>query len=656
MNCLKTKVAAAAALTACACFAGDNLNSWFESATVKVRQDATPRNMATWTIKAARNEFEPFQYVLRAVRNYSNVDVSITDFSGSNGTISKDNVTIFLVKYLNVQNISSQDGERGEWPDALCPRVDAYYHEKRNFFPFDLPAGRIQPIWFDVFVPQTASAGDYTATVRVTANGGVIAEADVQLHVWNFSLPATSSLASRFRSNMDRLYPGHYGNVWNRGTNPWDTIVTLQRTYIRAGLRHRITMLPVPLIFRDWNGSNYGSIRSEPFLECIEGFCGDGDPQVEYGNAKMTSLIFRFDDMYHDYVNCGSGNTSPPWGLLNETRKRAQAMSQMLSAKQKEMLAILPLDEPGAGEVGCGHRNPDLDFNSAKEMAKIIHEEGLRTIITRHRLPELLNTTLNPPQNSYFDIWAVTFTRIDGRHWDGSHTYTRPEYDADIENGAQLWWYNSCMSHGCGTVGSSNHEGYPQYGVEYPAMYTRMFPWLAFKNRIQGEMYWAATFSYAEDPWQSLWMSSYGGYGDGTFFYPGVPNTGEAGLPAGGRGANTPSIGGTHHIPIESIRLKLIREGYEDFEYLHLLDKLGGGEFAQNKVAELANTTYDFSRDPEELYAVRNELGETLDYLLSPTHARADESVRVGAVPTGAFRVKADKGGVFFHYSSTREQ
>ena len=58
---------------------------------------------------------------------------------------------------------------------------------------------------------------------------------------------------------------------------------------------------------------------------------------------------------------------------------------------------------------------------------------------------------MNPPRNDYFDIWATVFMRIEGRHWDG--TTVRDQYDDDIEQGTQLWWYNSCMSHGCGSVG-----------------------------------------------------------------------------------------------------------------------------------------------------------------------------------------------------------
>lgn len=48
----------------------------------------------------------------------------------------------------------------------------------------------------------------------------------------------------------------------------------------------------------------------------------------------------------------------------------------------------------------------------------------------------------------------------------------------------------------------------------------------------------------------------YGGNGDGYMLYPGTPDR----------------IGGKTGVPIESVRLKHVRDGYEDFEYLRLLE------------------------------------------------------------------------------------
>lgn len=589
---------------------------WLELATVKVRQDSPPVDREPFRIQAARNEFESFQLVIqtRSSESLQQVDIEISDFMAPGAVIPSSNVTIFLVKYLNVENVSSMEGIAGEWPDILCPKVDAYYKETRDFFPFDIEPGRNQPIWFDVFVPYNAKPGSYSGLVTVKVGNTDVLQKQVNLQVWDFALPATSSLPNVFSMSMDTTWQGHYGGSWPPGG--WDAILPLIRTYLRAGLRHRLTFTPVPVFFSDWDPvlQQYGSVDSTHFMASIRGFVGDGDPQVEYfDRAELTALMTNFSLVYQTSVDCDGGYTTPPADLLAKAEKRAEALSALLTPRQRARFSVLPLDEPGGGEVGCGSDNPELDFNSVKEMAKRIHAQGLDVQITKKRIPELLNVR---GENEFIDLWISPFMNIVGRDPSGDFIDRRAEYAADIAAGAQLWWYQSCMTHACGAMGGPEYNGYPQYGVEYQAIYSRIFPWMTFRYSIHGELYWAVTYSYSDDPWHTLWMPSYVGNGDGTFFYPGVPNTTVSGLTAEERGEHTPNAGGMHHIPIESIRLKMIREGYEDYEYLNILKGLGasgeGEDFAMQQAGILVQNTYTFLKDPTRLYEVREAVAEKI--------------------------------------------
>jgi len=82
-------------------------------------------------------------------------------------------------------------------------------------------------------------------------------------------------------------------------------------------------------------------------------------------------------------------------------------------------------------------------------------------------------------------------------------------------------------------------------------------------------------------------------------FYPGRPDR----------------IGGRTDIPIESIRLKLIREGMEDYEYLALLAKLRGWKAADEYAGRIVQKPYLWESRPETFLKVRQELGEALDRL-----------------------------------------
>ena len=599
---------------------------WFENATVKVRQDALVRDRPTFAVKAAQNEFEPFQLVIKnlAAVDESGLDVEIGDFQGPGGaTIASQNVTVMLEQYLAVTHKSDDESELGEWPDALCPKVDAYYHEPRAFFPFHVGAGRTQPIWFDLFVPASAAAGSYTATVKVKQGGAELFSGPVTLTVWGFGLPATSSYQIIFGLNSSAVHYGHFGDVW---TTPgsMNTVQALQRLYMRAGLRHRISFSGMPLTLNGWDGATYATADATRFSASLQGFFGDGDPGVEYGQSEITTIGMDFGGVYQKYAQplctVTPAVTQPPQTLLDEVRVRAQTLYGLLTPAQRAVTYVLPVDEPGGGEVGCGSANPDLDYNSAKAIAQAIRDAGLKTRITKRRIPQLLDAS---GHNAYFDTWIVPFNGLVGKDWTGPVDH-RADYTADIAAGAQLWWYQSCMTTGCSIQGGSEYDGYVQYLVEFPAVRNRVFQWLAFAYDVSGELYWDVTANYylgetgnnTGDPWYSLW-NRYMTNGEGTFFYPGVVDTVAAGLPYTAttgqvRGAHTPSIGGIHDIPIESFRLKMIREGLEDYEYMTLLKQLGDAEFAKTQILAIATNTYSFSENADDYYAAREAIAQRI--------------------------------------------
>ena len=172
----------------------------------------------------------------------------------------------------------------------------------------------------------------------------------------------------------------------------------------------------------------------------------------------------------------------------------------------------------------------------------------------------------------------------------------REAYGRELASGKGLWWYQSCASHGCNIIGDEYFRGWPSYMIDAPPVANRILQWLAWKYGIEGELYFSMNeaFGRAGDPWDSV--SLFGGNGDGTLFYPGRPAR----------------IGGASDIPIESIRLKLIREGLEDYEYLDLCSQLGLGELAESSSKSIASHIYQWDHRPETLYALRRKMGDAL--------------------------------------------
>jgi hypothetical protein len=230
--------------------------------------------------------------------------------------------------------------------------------------------------------------------------------------------------------------------------------------------------------------------------------------------------------------------------------------------------------------------------------------------------------------SSLIDIWVPIINFIDKPQacQYGSKVppgNTRDEYSGLVATGKGLWWYQSCMSEGCAhavqpahgssapgcstehvcTSGAQANVTWPSYMIDAPATFNRVMSWMSYKYQIQGELYWgtnAADESYSTDPknssWEVQWLA--GGNGDGSLTYPGRPD----------------KIGGSSTIPIASLRLKQIRDGLQDLEYMYLLEDATGSRTAAAAIVDsVVRTTYDFEHDADAMLAARAKLAAAIE-------------------------------------------
>jgi len=190
-------------------------------------------------LQAGRNEFEPFQIVLRADdKDAADIDIEFSDLRSSHGDlISRTNLTVYFEQFLNITQPSVIGGETGLWPDPLIPRVDQYTHEKRNAFPFVLRRGRNQPLWIDVFVPELTRPGEYAGSARISRGGKAAFTVPISVTVWAFALPSTATLKSSFGLNGTAVLKRHLGRYTSD-----DDLYALTRLYAKAALQHRISI------------------------------------------------------------------------------------------------------------------------------------------------------------------------------------------------------------------------------------------------------------------------------------------------------------------------------------------------------------------------------------------------------------------------------
>jgi hypothetical protein len=545
---------------------------WIADPLEKIRAlDPIPNSpVKSAVLHAGRNEFEPFQLVLRSdEKDVADIDIRFSDLrSSQGGEISRNNFSVYFEEFLNITQPSLLSGDAGLWPDPLVPRVDLYTHEKRNAFPFSLRRGHNQPLWVEIFVPEVARPGKYVGSVTIFHGGKATLTVPITLTVWAFALPSTSTLKSSFGLNGTTLVKQHHGQYTSD-----DDLYSLTRLYAKAALEHRISIHGGSMVTPKFRiAGNHMNIDWQAYDAEVGPFL-DGSaisPDEPLHGAKATSVELRIHS------------------LFPKEEQRAQYLAASFQHFQQmgwsDRLFLYLWDEP-----------------TPADYSKVL-ERGHAVLRTVPQIRNLLTTPYNIRLDEVVQIWTPLVNCLERKPGSADFCIEAPPidiYSHERERGKSLWFYQSCASHGCNAPGGAYFAGWPSYMVDTSGAANRVMQWLAWKYRIEGELYFSMNEFYGrgEDPWTNVRL--FGGNGDGTLFYPGTPRR----------------IGGVADIPVESIRLKLIREGMEDYEYMVLLARLGGMKTADEYADRIVTKPYLWESRPAVFQKVRQEMGEALDRL-----------------------------------------
>ena len=520
---------------------------WVAPAAQKIRPSAQPPAGASTTAKiaAAKNEFEAFHVVVTG--QAAGVSMSLEGLSDGQGhTISGRDVVLYREALINVLSQTGGDGAAGFWPDALIPDVDPIMGEKRNAFPFDVPANQSRAVLVDIHAPQGTPAGKYTGTLQV--KGGVTQDVPIELTVWDFEVPSTSTLKTAFGMAWNGHCMGHGDGSCSGG----DSDHKLRARYIQAALDNHVSIhQPYYTSTVDSSGANenWGTFDqySAQFL--------DGTANTRLQGAKLTSV---------------SVNGAPASPVVKAWSNHFKTKGWITTTLFDYVCDEPPLtcqwsDIPGRiSQVRSGDAS----------------------------MPTLVTTTTWDAQShgvSGIDLFVPVINFVEGKPGTSLAGNQRSKLPANA------WWYQSCMSFGCSGVGGgldgTGETGWPTYAVDSDATRNRAMEWMSFSYDMQGELYYEVTMAFfSGDPWVN--QTAFGGTGDGTLFYPGTPA----------------KIGGQTEIPVESLRLKGIRDGMEDYELLNLAKKLGLGDQAKAIAQGVYPKTYQATTSPAALDSARAEL------------------------------------------------
>jgi hypothetical protein len=448
--------------------------------------------------------------------------------------------------FLDVKTPSNSQGGPGPWPDALVP--------------VETPGDPALPaiLYVEVCAPEAQKPGTYRGELHVKADDAALAPVPFTVEVQPFALPATASLPTSFGISLYSIAKGH-------GLSPESPEArALLKAYARVLLEHRI--------------SAHGMSMSAPPVRFE-----DGRAVVDF-RAYEEEMAPFFDG---GLLPSGARFTTAEVRDNREARTEAEKVAyyrafaeHFRSKGWSAQLFFYAKDEPKPEDV------PLVRSQSARVRAA-------------GNIPVLVTSPLDDALRGTADILTPTLNCFFTRPGPQTCRQVVPisKLRARLPRGTRVWWYQSCNSHGC-TGGPTEdsaveraYSGWASYMVDHSGPSNRAMGPLAFLTGVDGELYFDTVYAYnTKDPWKDLF--EFGGNGDGTLFYPGTPSR----------------LGTKEHQPVISLRLKHIRDGLEDYEYLRLLARLGDEGASQALVRRLARTGYEIEQDVEKWEQVRHDL------------------------------------------------
>jgi hypothetical protein len=267
------------------------------------------------------------------------------------------------------------------------------------------------------------------------------------------------------------------------------------------------------------------------------------------------------------------------------------AMSPAPSVSQFK--AIASAQQPGlmlydysADEIGhCTNLYPTI-----RQWSKNMHQAGIKNLISMSPTPALYDDGSGAGRSAV-DIWVLLPVMYNN---------SKTQVGEVLKKGDSVWSYNTLVQ-----------DAYsPKWLIDFDPVNFRVQPgFISQSLTLSGLLYWRID-KWPSDPWNNV--NNAGSYssanypGEGMLVYPGEP--------VGVKGV------------VASMRLKWLRDGVEDYDYVQILKDLGKGDLAMQIARSVGPDWTNWTRDPRAIEAAHLKLGEAIDQVTrnspsSPTSA-----------------------------------
>jgi len=549
---------------------GDELILWAESGTAKIVQDddgkaatlAAQKN--TLSVQMAKNEDEGAQLMLFGNRNVADYEIFVTDLVNGSNVISAENIRLYQLKYLTVDDKNSDNtydtpsqyaGEK--LPDGMLPFAKAVEYGENSIL-----AGNNQAIYVDISTKSTDAAGTYTGTV-VVKTGSHTYTLPISVTVQDVVMPEASQLGTyapylgrdSFTSGelngsdeMAALYTQVMSDYNISSIVPASDGVKNMEKFL-VGLRRSYDAVSNYLIPVDNSDCYYTVNGTNTLVYCNYALLKEyvvalADMSVADGKNYLEKAFFYPSD------HVDESKTEDEFNLAKATY---QAFCQVLDDADAEL---------SAKYAGTAKYSSAI-ANSVKNLRFLLTVPGDDDSGKSLDVGQLLTDFLTTADRK--NVVLCTSNEV----------MVREGYGEDVAtamNGAyadELWTY-LCLK---------PYTPYSNYAFDTPVVGLRALGWTCYQENIDTLMAWkSVNYLYGTDGLSlDRWTTSSAGTntptpGDGNIFYPGAKY----------------GIDG----PCPSLRAIAWRDGVDDYNLMTAVVENGGSADSLNSLYSLITTTY----------------------------------------------------------------
>jgi len=539
-----------------------------------------------------RNAFTAFQIAVTATAGDKEItSVAPTTLTGPGGaTIPVSKIRVYRAGIVKLTTLSDASFATAQLPrntagacsrvggcpmfDPLYPTVDHVTGVARTgVYPETVPSLKTRVIWVDVLAPEGQAPGHYSGSVNLNING-VNVPVPTGIDVTSATIPSfgtdeAKELGTDIQSEF-RL--GQAGGAVNWAKFP---------QYARLGLESRVSL---------WLDGSPGFFNGGADWASTSALLQGTDPATRLQGSRLTDVSTTRYTSGTDLTDLRTkltsiGQAGKAWFWCDELNNTSNTLTTCTTelAEARQSWPTLPLF---AIPKINGESAPDPLTRPSGAPGSLSNISNIRGLVvpTPYLDPMESKPGLNPyPKDAgaNFGSRAPAFTT-----WRGQ----APE--------REFWSYNSCLTEGCGVtyLGSLSYKGWTSYAIDKPGTSQPALAWQNFNYDIDGEHYYHVNrcpnqVGAALDTCLYASGNEGGSNGDGQLFY----TSAQFGLP----GAN---------IPVESLRLKRIRDGRQAYALLaiakHTSATLGSqalaiskGLFPEMGASEPSTDAYETARE-----------------------------------------------------------